>query len=88
MGSMSGPSGTRNSGLVFRHWAECSSHLEVLWRRLGMSTWRSAARLLLDRLDFIGRGAMVGHTRRVDAAERAAVARRSAHWLFQRRTRA
>ena len=56
----------------------------LLRRRWGMTFWRSAARLLLDRLSYVGRGAMHADGRRADAAEAAAVARRAARWLFRR----
>ena len=51
---------------------------------LGMTAWRSIARLLLDRMAYVGTEAMEGHARRVAAHERAASARRSDHWLFRR----
>ena len=57
----------------------------ILRRRWGMAAWRSAARLLLDRLEFVGRGAVAALSRRAAASERAAAARRDAHWLFRRR---
>ena len=56
----------------------------LLRRRWGMTFWRSAARLLLDRLAYVGRGATQAGGRRADATEAAAVARRAAHWLFRR----
>jgi len=59
----------------------------VLRRRWGMTAWRAAVRLLLDRLEYVGRGAMQGHMRRTAASERAAAARRDAQWLFRRRRR-
>ena len=57
----------------------------LLRRRWGMTAWRSAARLLLDRLAYVGRGAGRATGRRAAAAEAAAEARRAAHWLFCRR---
>ena len=57
----------------------------LLRRRWGMTAWRSAARLLLDRLAYVGRGAGRATGRRAAAAEAAAEARRAAHWLFRRR---
>ena len=58
----------------------------LLRRRWGMMAWRSSARLLLDRLEFVGCGAVRARARREAASERAAAARRTAHWLFRRRT--
>ena len=55
-----------------------------LRRRWGMTAWRSAARLLLDRLEYVGRGSETARARRVVASEQAAAARRSVHWLFRR----
>ena len=57
----------------------------VLRRRWGMAAWRSAARLLLDRLEYVGRGAVQAQSRRTAASEHAAASRRDAHWLFRRR---
>ena len=57
----------------------------MLRRRWGMTAWRAAIRLLHDRLEYVGRGAVAGQMRRVAAREQAAIERRSAHWLFQRR---
>ena len=103
-------------GLVFRHWAEASGHVDALlagcaqcgaqrhWmtmqardpeeassslasllrRRWGMTAWKAAARLLLDRLEYIGHGANAARMRREAAWERAATARRTSHWLFSR----
>jgi hypothetical protein len=56
----------------------------LLRRRWAMTAWRSAARLLLDRLEYVGRGAMQARSRRAAAAERAAASRRGMHWLFRR----
>ena len=56
----------------------------LLRRRWGMTAWRANARLLLDRLEYVGRGAVQANSRRALAAERAADSRRSAHWLFRR----
>ena len=56
----------------------------LLRRRWGMTFWRSTVRLLLDRLAYVGRGAMRASGRRADAAEAAASARRAAYWLFRR----
>ena len=46
---------------------------------------KNSARLLLDRLTYVGPGAMTGHARRAIAQERFAAARRHDHWLFRRR---
>ena len=59
----------------------------VLRRRWGMTAWRASVRLLLDRLEYVGRGAMQGYRRRTAASEHAAAARRDAQWLFRRRGR-
>ena len=56
----------------------------LLRRRWGMMAWRACARLLLDRLEFVGHGCARAQARRADASERAAAARRAAHWLFRR----
>ena len=56
----------------------------LLRRRWGMTFWRSAARLLLDWLAYVGRGATQAGGRRADASEAAAVTRRAAHWIFRR----
>ena len=55
-----------------------------LRRKWGLEAWRSAVRLLLDRLQLVGAGATQAHDRRVDASDRALSSRRSAHWLFRR----
>ena len=57
----------------------------LLRRRWGMAAWRSAARLLLDRLEYVGKGSAPAQARRAHAAERAAATRRQAHWLFRSR---
>ena len=76
-----------------RHWVsmrarESGDALGVLaWllrRRWGLAAWRANAQLLLDRLEFVGRGAVQAHARRAAASERAAAARRAAHWIFRR----
>ena len=36
----------------------------VLRRRWAMTAWRASARLLLDRLDYVGRGSLRAHARR------------------------
>ena len=56
----------------------------TLRRRWGMTAWRSAVRLLLDRLEYVGRGAEAARARRVAASERHSAGRRDAHWLFRR----
>lgn len=56
----------------------------LLRRRWGLAFWRANARLLLDRLAYVGRGAARAGARRAYAAEAAAAARRDAHWLFRR----
>jgi hypothetical protein len=56
----------------------------LLRRRWGMAAWRANARLLLDRLEHVGRGAARANVRRAEAMEYAATARRAAHWLFRR----
>ena len=56
----------------------------ILRRRWGLGAWRSAVRLLLDRLQFVGAGGMQAHGRRARASESVAAARRNAHWLFKR----
>ena len=58
-----------------------------LRRRWDITAWRSAARFLLDRLEYVGRGAVCAQARRFAASERAAATRREAHWLFQRMRR-
>lgn len=55
----------------------------LLRRRWGMTFWRSTARLLIDRLAYVGRGSVKADGRRADASEAAAAARRAAHWLFR-----
>ena len=76
-----------------RHWAAMrareakDAYGTLAWtlrRRWGMTFWRSASRLLLDRLSYVGHGAVRAGERRADAAEAAAGARRAAHWLFRR----
>ena len=56
----------------------------LLWRRWSMTAWRAAARLILDRLESVGSGAMRNHAHRAVAAESVAAVRRSSHWLFRR----
>ena len=56
----------------------------TLRRRWGMTAWRSAARLLLDRLEYVGRGAEAARARRVVASEHAVAARGEARRLFRR----
>eukprot|EP00973_Karenia_brevis_P022245 3060677-Karenia_brevis.AAC.1 len=56
----------------------------LLRRRWAMTAWRKAARLLLDRLQYVGRGAVCASARRDAASEAAAAARRASHWLFSR----
>ena len=64
---------------------EASSSLaSFLRRRWGRTAWKAAARLLLDRLEYVGQGANAARERREAAWERAATARRTSHWLFSR----
>ena len=54
---------------------------ELAWflrRRWGLMAWRSAARLLLDRLEFVGKSGLPAQDRRSVAASRAAALRRNA----------
>ena len=51
---------------------------------VGSLGWKANARLLLNRLEYVGRGAVPASARRSDALERAAAVRRSVHWLFRR----
>ena len=76
-----------------RHWAGMRAReprdahgtlASLLRRRWGIAAWRAAARLLLDRLEYVGGGSMRAHDRRAAASEAAAAARRAAHWLFRR----
>jgi hypothetical protein len=85
-------SGAAHTGAL-RHWTTMGARESndalgslawLLRRRWGMTAWRANARLLLDRLEYVGRGAVRASTRRADAMERAAAVRRSAHWLFRR----
>ena len=78
---------------ALRHWAgmrarePADAHGTMAWllrRRWGMTAWRSIARLLLDRLEYVGQGSMLAHARRAAASEAADAARRSAHWFFRR----
>eukprot|EP00973_Karenia_brevis_P043731 6056978-Karenia_brevis.AAC.1 len=61
----------------------------LLRRRWSMAVWRENARLLLDRLEYVGSGAMLASARRVAAGDRAAALRRDSHslWLLQRTRR-
>ena len=55
----------------------------LLRRRWGMAAWREAARLLLDRLEYVGgQAAVAGAHRREAARSAAADARRHACWVF------
>ena len=84
--------GAAHSGAL-KHWASmrarepADAHGTIAWllrRRWGMAAWRSIARLVLDRLEYVGRGSIRAHERRAVASEAAATARRAAHWLFKR----
>ena len=84
--------GTAHCGAL-RHWAgmrarePADAHGTVAWilrRRWGMAAWKSTARLLLDRLEYVGSGSARAFERRAAASEAAAAARRTAHWLFRR----
>ena len=85
-------SGCAHSGAM-RHWSvmrarepadAVGSIAWMLRRRWGMTAWRSAARLLLERIEYVGRGAMQATSRRAAAVERAAHERRTLHWLYRR----
>eukprot|EP00973_Karenia_brevis_P060221 8379624-Karenia_brevis.AAC.1 len=56
----------------------------LLRRRWGLTAWRAAVRLMLDRLEYVGPGAPAARSRRAAADELAAASRRAAHWLFRR----
>eukprot|EP00973_Karenia_brevis_P059860 8332105-Karenia_brevis.AAC.1 len=56
----------------------------MLRRRWVLTAWREAARLLLDRLQYVGAGASAASGRRAAACEAAAEIRRTQHWLFRR----
>ena len=84
--------GAAHSGAL-KHWLgmrarePSDAHGTIAWmlrRRWGMTAWRSLARLILDRLEYVGAGSMRAHDRRAAASEAATAARRSAHWLFTR----
>ena len=76
-----------------RHWRSmhaqdaAEAYGTLMWmlrRRWGMCAWRSAARLLLDRLEYVGGvRAMAAAGRRTAARAAAADSRRHAGWLFQ-----
>ena len=83
--------GCARSGSV-RHWTSMQARepgeahgtlCALLRRRWGMCAWRAAARLVLDRLEYVGAGAGHAQLRRGAAQERAVAARRQAHWLFR-----
>ena len=73
-----------------RHWRSmrASDHAgavgAIAWllrRRWGVGACRAAARLLLDRLEYVGAGAVAAAGRRETARCGAAEARRAAAWL-------
>lgn len=75
-----------------RHWramrattqeAALGSLAWMLRRRWGMTALRANARPLLDRMEYVGAGAMAAAARRTTAQRHAAEVRRAACWLHQ-----
>ena len=85
-------SGCAHTGAT-RHWTAMRAREPIdavgalawmLKKRWGLTAWRAAVRLLLDRLAFVGAGGHAAASRRAAAYERAAAERATAHWLFSR----
>eukprot|EP00973_Karenia_brevis_P043586 6039720-Karenia_brevis.AAC.1 len=55
----------------------------MLQRGWGLAAWRATARLLLDRLEHVGRGADPARRRRMVASDCAAASRSIAQWQFR-----
>ena len=69
-----------------RHWAAmrarepADANGTLAWllrRRWGMTAWRATVRLLLDRLQYVGQGAIRANARRAAASDQANAARRA-----------
>ena len=75
-----------------RHWRAMRARTKELafeslhWllrRRWGMTALRANARLVLERLEYVGAGNVAAGARRTAARANAAAARRSAYWHYQ-----